>query len=470
MASFYFIGIGGAGMSVVAQLLLAQGHQIQGSDREASDITDFLASLGIVIHIGHDASNLPSDAVVVLSTAIKDSNPELAQARRRGQKIIHRSQALAYAARDKDFVAIAGAHGKTSTSAMLAVALEYLGRDPSRAIGGSLAGGASGGYCGSGRVFVAEADESDASFLNYSPRVEIVTNIEPDHLDFYGTREAFEQAFVDFAHCLTPTGLLIACADDPGALQLARQAAAEGVRVCTYGRCARPNISGRGYEGHAQLIAHDPDVSADATGACGTVVFRGTREDLRLAVPGDHMLLNAVGAWLAGVELGEDGAQMARALTHFRGAHRRFETVGTVGEIEVVDDYAHHPTEIAATLRTARECARGHVRVLFQPHLYSRTRNFAHEFASALSLADSVIVTSVYAAREVPADGVEGNVIADLMQDTPYISDMHEAGEALAEQAEPGDMLITMGAGSITHVGAEILQHVRNRLEAGADS
>lgn len=457
MAHFYMIGIGGAGMSVIAELFIAQGHRVSGSDREESANTQTLRNLGAAIYIGHAAENVPADAIVVVSSAIKEMNPELACARLRGQQILHRSQALALAAGNRDFVAVAGAHGKTSTSAMLAVALEHLGLDPSRAIGGTLVVGGAGGYCGSGSIFIAEADESDASFLNYTPRVEIVTNVEPDHLDHYGSRENFEQAFVDFAHCLVPHGVLIACADDSGSHALARQAAADGIRVIMYGRAAQEeSMAAAGIE-YARLSDVLPREGASAS---GTIAFRGAQYPLDLSVPGEHMLLNAVGAWLAGVDLGVDACDMARALRAFRGASRRFELVGTSHGVRVIDDYAHHPTEIAATLITARCASRGAVRVLFQPHLYSRTQNFAQEFAQALSAADDVIITGVYAAREVPSDGAEGDAIAELMVGVPFIADMHEAARELARHAQPGDLLMTVGAGSVTAMGSVILDEL----------
>ena len=457
---YYLIGIGGAGMSVVAQLLVAEGHEVLGSDREESENTELLRGIGVTVYIGHEAANVPEDAVLVVSSAIKENNPELAVARARGQQVLHRSQALALAAGERDFIAVAGAHGKTSTSSMLAMALTSLGLDPSRAIGGSIVGGLSGGYLGQGNVLVAEADESDASFLNYTPRIAIVTNVEPDHLDHYGTKENFEQAFVDFAHCIVPGGLLICCGDDAGALRLAQQAASEGVRVRTYGRKS-VQVRGAHYEGHVQLIDTE-----DALDDQALLSSDGAQYQLRLHVPGSHMRLNAAGAWLAAVELGESGEDAAKALTDFGGASRRFELVGEVAGIRVIDDYAHHPTEIAATLETARDVCKGSVRVLFQPHLYSRTRNFAREFADVLSRADDVIITGVYAAREVPSDGAQGNVISDLMDGVPFIEDRFDAAREIARHAEPGDLVLTVGAGNVTQTGATIVSELEQRYSA----
>lgn len=449
-------------MSVVAELLNAAGNEVTGSDRSTSEYTQRLAQLGIQAHIGHAAENVPADALIVYSSAIKPDNPELVIAQERGQKILHRSQALALAAAGKDFIAVAGAHGKTSTSAMIAVALDALGKDPSRAIGGALAGGISGAHFGQGSTIVAEADESDGSFLNYRPRIALVTNVEPDHLDHYGTKERFEQAFLDFAHCIVPDGLLICCADHPGSLALAQKASAEGIRVYTYGESERPDFSAL----HAQL--HYPEQQQKFGENCGSVEIIGAKQTssvhLSLQVPGKHMLLNAVGALLAGIDLGLTPDEMARGLSQFRGTARRFEIRGIVDGITVIDDYAHHPTEVRATLSTAKDLCTGKVHVLFQPHLYSRTTNFKHEFAAALALADHVVITAAYAARETPADGDDGDVIAALLPDSIFIADPIESARAVVTGAKAGDFIFTMGAGDVTNLGAVILRE----LEAGA--
>lgn len=438
---YHLIGAGGAGMSVVGQLLLEGGHGVSGSDRSNSATLDRLREAGGDMFVGHDGANVPDDAVVVVSTAIKPDNPELAIAHSRGQKVIHRSQALAIAAESKDFVAVAGAHGKTTTSGMLAVAFNELGRDPSRAIGGNLAGGASGGHLGSGSMFIAEADESDGSFLNYSPRVALVTNIEPDHLDHYGSVDAFNNAFDEFARRLEFGGLLVCCADSPGSLELAKRSRENGIRTWTYGR-------GEGLEHHAKIS--DVDGGAD-------IMFRGKPIELHLSVPGAHNVLNATGALLVGIELGEDPQEMADALTKFSGTGRRFELRGEKSGRRVIDDYAHHPTEVRATLETARKVTDNGVRVLFQPHLYSRTEIFAQEFADALDLADSVVVTNVYPAREVPEDGRESDAITDLLSKAELVNDRHEAARRIAKLSNPGDIVLTMGAGDITEMADVVL-------------
>lgn len=494
---FHLIGIGGAGMSVVAELLAAHAS-VAGSDARQSKVLDRLSAKGIKVYVGHHEDNLDPEAVVVLSSAIKDSNPELAVARRRGQRILHRSQALALAAEGRDFVAIAGAHGKTTTSAMIAVALRTVGADPSWAIGGTVSGLGSGGHTGEGSVFVAEADESDASFLNYTPRVELVTNVEADHLDHYGSVEAFEEAFTEFARRMVSGGLLVACADDDGALRMAHRAAAQGLRVATYGTkklqvngsdsqaCSFADSEPEFADSELEVEKRDsffldtPGERRDSQGISDIekhVVVggyeltpggcRGFVEDsegtvvLELSVVGEHNLLNAAGAWIVGVELGVGREEMARALHEFSGTGRRFEQRGKVGDITVVDDYAHHPTEVAATLRTAQAVAgQGKVRVLFQPHLYSRTREFAEQFAQALSLAQDVVVTSVYGAREDPIPGVEGNIITSRMESGEFVADKYEAARVIASRAQPGDVVMTVGAGDVTELAPLILQEL----------
>ena len=486
--AFHLIGIGGAGMSVVAQLLAARGARVSGSDAHGGPAFDHLADLGITTHLGHDAANVPERSTVVVSTAIKETNPELAQARRRDQEVIHRSQALALAAQGLDFVAVAGAHGKTTTSGMLAEALTEAGADPSFAIGGVVRALGTGAHLGGGPALVAEADESDRSFLNYTPRVEIVTNVEPDHLDSYGTAEAFEAAFVDFAHRLVPGGLLVACAADAGALRLAQSAAAEGLRVVTYSFAGTDTLPGGVLvgEGHVHLDIQERGASSTRglltlTTAAGREPAGGAGEEphhgpveLVLAVPGDHVALDAAGAWAAGIELGVEPARMARALGAFGGTGRRFEDRGEADGVRVIDDYAHHPTEIEALLRTARGVAQergGRVLVLFQPHLFSRTRAFADRFGQALALADAVVIADVYPARETQADfpDITGDTVAQRVPGgiARFVAERLDAAHAVADLARPGDLLLTVGAGDVTELAGTVLADLAAR-EGGA--
>ncbi|WP_172120889.1 UDP-N-acetylmuramate--L-alanine ligase [Actinomyces faecalis] len=471
--AFHLIGVGGAGMSVLAQLLAEQGADVTGSDASSGPALEQLRAQGLKVYVGHDAAAVPEQATVVVSTAIKETNPEVAEARARGQEVIHRSQALALAARGRRMVAVAGAHGKTTTSGMLAEALTAVGQDPSFAIGGVVRALGSGAHLGTGPAFVAEADESDRSFLNYTPAVEIVTNVEPDHLDTYGTREAFESAFLDFARALVPGGLLISCTQDPGALALALAVAEEGRRVVTYGCCTPAELPGQGLvgEAHVELQIHEHL----ATGTRSSLVrwtSATTHEEpveLRLSAPGEHVALDAAAAWACGLELEVDEQQMARALASFGGTQRRFEDRGEAGGVRVVDDYAHHPTEIEALLRAAREVAAargGRVLVLFQPHLFSRTQAFAERFGQALGLADVAVVTAVYPARETQEDypQVTGRLVSEKAPGTArYVADRVEAARSLADMARPGDLLLTVGAGDVTEMGQVALARLCER-------
>lgn len=449
--SYHFVGAGGAGMSVIAELLHQQGHTVTGSDRLESAVLERLRSRGIDVWAGHDPGRVPHEATLVVSSAIRPSNPELQVGKSRGQKVLHRSEALALAALGKRFVAVAGAHGKTTTAAMLTRGLIELGWDPSCALGGPILGPGSGAILGSGEVFVAEADESDGSFLNYRPEVALVTNIEPDHLDHFGSREAFENIFFEFASRIEPGGTLVCCADDPGAARLAARARAEldHVRVWTYG--------------HEQM-QENPDivlteVSLGRDSAQAEIVFRSATPEplpVDLQVTGEHNLLNAAGALGAGVALGADPARLAAALGSFTGAGRRFETRGEAAGRRVIVDYAHHPTEIAAALRQARLAAGpGKVVAVFQPHLYTRTANFRSEFAQALAAADEIVLADIFAAREDPVPGVSSGLIAEELSQRgldyhyePGLS-VREVAELGASLTAPGDILMLVGAGDI---------------------
>lgn len=449
MTKFHLIGIGGSGMSVLAEMLAAEGQQVSGSDRSASPVLARLRALGIDARAGHDPRNVPPDAVVVVSSAVRDSNVELAGARRRGQRVIHRSQALALAATGKKMVAVAGTHGKTTTSGMLAVALAEAGADPSFVIGGVVEGVGSGAHLGGGDVFVAEADESDGSFLNYEPAVAIVTNIEADHMDHYGTLENLEQAFWDFAHRVRPGGRLICCAENPGSARLARAVRAD-VPTLTYGRPERCP------QGAPDAIVSQ--VRVEASGSRASVTLNGVSAALRIGLIGVPNLLNAAAAFTAGAALGIAPADMAAGLGRYRGAERRFEERGAVAGRRLFDDYAHHPTEVAATIAEARVVAgEGRVVVLFQPHLFSRTRAFARAFARALGRADRVVVTGIFAAREDPVPGVDGGLITRHLPGSRYEPDLGAAADLAARLTGPGDVCVTMGAGSVTQAGARIL-------------
>ena len=450
----HLIGVGGAGMSAVAALLAARGLPVSGSDQRASALLDDLARAGVRVRVGHDAAHVADADVVVVSSAIRPTNPELVAAGERGLPVVHRSVALAALMVGRRAVAVAGAHGKSTTSAMLATVLRSAGADPDFAIGatvppppGAAPGWAvGGGHAGAGDVFVAEADESDGSFLAYRPLIAVVTNVEPDHLDHYGDAAAFEAAFEQFAARIRPGGHLVACADDAGSARLAAAVRSAGGAVVTYGTDA----------GDVRL-AWAPE------GAAGRVLVTGTLGEAELLVPfpGVHNARNAVAAWTAAVLLEVDPHLAAAGIAAFEGTGRRFEDRGTVHGVRVVDDYAHHPTEVAALLRAARPVTKGRLLVLFQPHLYSRTAQFAREFAAALALADEVVVTDVYAAREDPVPGVSGALITDLMAGHGrFVADRHEAARAVGASARAGDLVLTVGAGDVTELAPVVLSAV----------
>ncbi|MBL0886757.1 UDP-N-acetylmuramate--L-alanine ligase [Myceligenerans indicum] len=481
------IGIGGAGMSVIAHLLHARGVPVQGSDGVDSATVTRLRDAGVPVWVGHDAAHVsgedgdgdspagpdadgggpvartgPADTVVV-SSAVRDGNPELAAARAAGLRVLHRSEALAALMAGGRGVAVAGAAGKTTTSAMLAVVLRETGADPSYAIGSTVRTAGTetpGGHLGSSDILVAEADESDGSFLNYEPVVSVVTNVEPDHLDHWGTTEAIHDAFVEFAGRLRPGGMLVACADDDGSLAVARQVTASGGRVVTYGESAG-----------ADVRVTDVTTTADGAGATLTGAPLGPEPlAMRLVVTGRHNVLNATAAVVAAVLLGVPARDAVAAARAFTGTGRRFELRGSAGGVRVVDDYAHHPTKVAALLEAARTVAApGRVLVLFQPHLFSRTRDFAADFARVLSPADKVVVTGVYAAREDPDPQVGPRTITALMSpDTARaVDDMHDAAREVADLARPGDLVLTVGAGDVTLLGPEILDRLAARVAAG---
>ena len=460
----HLIGIGGAGMSVIASLLAARGLPVQGSDAKPSAVLDALGAQGITTWTGHDGGHVAGANTIVISSAVRETNPELIAARTAGIRILHRSQALAALMTDSRAVAVAGAHGKTTTSAMLAVVLRAAGLDPSFAIGSSIAtpsGRVSGGNLGAGDVIVVEADESDGSFLNYQPDIAIVTNVEPDHLDHYGSRDAFAQAFVDFALRIRAGGRLVACADDDGARELAQSYAAMGGSVLTYGFSDDADVRISHYE-------------ARAAGSTATLTFGPTMSiPLELGVPGRYNVLNAAGAVAGAILLGVAAVDAARFVGEFSGTGRRFDSRGIAGGVHIVDDYAHHPTEVDALLSGARPVAAagvegsgpGRVVVLFQPHLFSRTRIFAAEFAAALDKADVVVLCDIYGARELPEPGVTSALITDLMtsSEAEYVPDRLAAAARVADLALPGDLVLTVGAGDVTELATVILEALVER-------
>jgi UDP-N-acetylmuramate--alanine ligase len=454
LGAVHFIGIGGAGMSGIARILLARGVPVSGSDRRESPTLLALRALGARVVVGHDAAHVGDADTVVVSTAIRGDNPELVAAQDRDLQVLPRAVALASVMAGRRSVAVAGTHGKTSTTSMLTVAVQACGADPSFAIGGDLNESGSNAHSGTGDVFVAEADESDRSFLLLDPYAAIVTNVEADHLDNYGDLAAVEEAFDRFVGTVDPGGFVVVCADDPGAARL-RDVPTPG-RVRTYGTAA-----------DADLRLIDLEVAPDGTSY--TAVLDGRELGrVRIRVPGEHMARNSAAALLAGLELGMPGERLVDGLARFGGVHRRFELKGVVGGVRVYDDYAHHPTEVTAQLRAARAVVGdGRLVVAFQPHLYSRTREFAGGFGQALGLADEVVVMDVYGAREDPVPGVTGAMVAEAVPLPPecvrFEPSWSATAPALADRARPGDLVVTMGAGDVSMVGPEVLEVLRDR-------
>ncbi|MEZ5185894.1 MAG: UDP-N-acetylmuramate--L-alanine ligase [Candidatus Nanopelagicales bacterium] len=458
-SAVHILGIGGAGMSALARLLLASGVRVSGSDAKDSRRVAALRALGAECHVGHDADNLGDVGAVVVSTAIADSNVELQAAKRRGIPVLHRSVALAMTMAGKDVLAVSGTHGKTTTTSILTVILQACGQDPSFAIGSELNDSGSNAHLGSGRAFVVEADESDGSFLRLDARVGIVTNMEADHLNYWGTAEAMEAGFYDFATTIgSHGGYVVVCEDDPGAARLARAVSEAGVDVRTYGQSADS----------------DYRITVEQLSATGsTFRVEGPQMDdvvCEIGVPGIHNVLNATAAMVAAVGLGLPADRVAAGAGQFLGTRRRFEYRGEVADVRVFDDYAHHPTEIAATLQAAREVVgRGNIRVAFQAHHYYRTAMYLEEFGQALGLADFAVVLEVFAPGEEPIPGASGQAMAQAVplpaDQVVFEPSWSAVARHLADGAEPGDIIMTLGAGDISLLIPEILDLLARKFD-----
>lgn len=438
----HLVGIGGAGLSGIARLLLARGVVVSGSDGHDSPTLAALREAGAGVRAGHDPANLgdlgPGDTLVV-STAVPEGNPELVEARRRGLRVLPRSAALASLMLGHRAVAVAGTHGKTTTTSLLTVALQAAGVDPTYAIGGDLAATGVNAAQGSGDLFVVEADESDGAFLVYRPFAAVVTNVEADHLDHWQDEAAYARAFGVFASQVDPAGFLVCCVDDDGAATLAEEASRRGVRVVT--------VSTR--EGAA-------DIGPDALSG------------VRLWAPGDHYLADALAAYAAGLALGLDPVDLRRGIASYTGTRRRMEPKGEAAGVRVYDSYAHHPTEIAGDLRSARALAGdGRLVVAFQPHLPSRTAALGAEMGAALGAADVVVVSDVYLSREEADPAVTGALVADAVplpgDRVAYVPRLADVAAALAARAEAGDLVLTLGAGDVTEVGPQVLSLLDGR-------
>jgi UDP-N-acetylmuramate--alanine ligase len=447
----HFVGIGGAGMSSLAELLLRSGGSVTGCDLAATPLTDALRTRGAHIERGHDAAHVADAVAVVTTSAMKPEHPELVAARARGIPVLKRAHALGALVNRGTVVAIAGTHGKTTTTALTSAILTEAALNPTAFVGGQVVGWGGGLRSGSDTLFVVEADEYDRSFLTLRPRIAVVTSVEADHLDIYGSFDRIEAAFRELIAHIPEGGLLAACIDDEGASRLL---AAASSRTLGYGTDAR-----------AALRA--VNVRMEGRSAHFAVELDGERlADVALGVPGIHNVRNALGAIAVGLHLGAGIDAAVRALAAFHGVARRFQELGAARGITVVDDYAHHPTAIAATIAAARGAYPGRpIVAAFQPHLYSRTRDFASEFGSALAAADTVWVTDVYAAREAPIEGVTGRIVADAVAAAGarvhYVVSLDELVDGLATSLRAGDVCLAMGAGSIDTASSALLVRLR---------
>ena len=455
----HFVGIGGIGMSGIAEVLLNLGYKISGSDLKNSAVTERLAGLGATVFEGHRAENVTGAEVVVTSSAIADENPEVLEARRLHIPVIQRAEMLAELMRLKYGIAVAGMHGKTTTTSMVAAVLAAGGLDPTVVVGGRVDAMGSNARLGNSQYLVAEADESDRSFLKLSPILSVVTNIDREHMDCYRTMRSLKQAFLDFMDRVPFYGGVVACADDPPLRRLLPQVQR---RVLTYGRQ-------RGADFHIRMGEANFDAEHGRPVSLFRVRYRGNDlGEFRLHVPGAHNVLNATAAIAVGIALDVKPDEIRAALQNFRGVDRRFQLRGKAGGVSVIDDYGHHPTEIRATLAAARQCGFGKIHVIFQPHRYTRTQDLMDEFATAFNDADSLFVLDIYAASEKAIEGVTAEVLVRNLVEhggrtANYAASFAEAAGAVAAIAAPGDMILTLGAGSVSQLSPLVLQKLRSR-------
>lgn len=474
LSRVHMVGIGGSGMSGLARILANRGGVVTGSDVKASTPVEVLRTMGVKIAIGHAAENLElagdKPTVVVTSfAAIPQDNPELAGARAAGIPVIRRSDLLAELMEGHQQILLAGTHGKTSTTSMTVTAMQQAGLDPSFAIGGQLNRAGTNAHAGTGAAFVAEADESDASLLRYSPTVAVITNVEPDHLDFFHNAEAYYKVFDDFADRIEESGYLVVCLEDDHAAQTGLRALGRGIQVLGYGSAEAGEkyssipLAAEGLEEKVSVIGMQVRVRVALPGA------QPQELSYELQIPGHHMVLNSLAALVSGGLAGGELSELAEGLTDFTGVRRRFEFRGTESQVRVFDDYAHHPTEVTVVLTAARQKVEAEgkgARVIacFQPHLYSRTMEFDKEFAQALALADAAVVLDIYGAREQPVEGITSRIITDKMPEDMKVifePNFSEAAQDVVSLVQPGDVVLTIGAGSVTMLAAEILDELK---------
>jgi UDP-N-acetylmuramate--alanine ligase len=448
LGSVHFVGIGGSGMSGIARLFIEAGHTVTGSDVRESDNTIALRNLGATVAIGHDAANVGHADALVVTGALWQDNPEYVLALERGLPVLHRAQALAWLVGRRSLIAVAGAHGKTTSTGMIITGLLGIGEDPSFVNGGVIESLGVSSATGAGDLFVVEADESDGSFLLYDTSVALITNVDPDHLDHYGSLQAFEDAFVEFAQ--RSNELVVVSSDDVGAVRVTAKLVDK--RIITFGEAESADV-------RVHSIVTDGPVTF-------SISYRGVEYRAGLKIPGRHNAINAAGAFGVLVGLGFDPTASLQAIAAFGGTVRRFELHGTVGGVSVYDDYAHHPTEVAAALAAARTVVGdGRIIAVHQPHLYSRTRLFAQEFAETLErYADETVVLDVYGAREDPEPGVTGELVSARFEDpsrVAFIADWQKAADHTAAIARDGDFIITLGCGDVYRIVPQLLESLR---------
>lgn len=449
----HFIGIGGAGMSGIAQVLMGMGYQVSGSDLKESNITERLKLLGAEVHIGHAPEHVDNAELVVVSSAIPENNPELREVRKKSIPVIQRGEMLAWLMRQHMGVAVAGSHGKTTTTSMMGLVLEKNELDPTIIVGGELNDIGGNAKLGSGKYLVAEADESDASFLKLNPEVVIVTNIENDHLDYYGSMNAVKNAFRQFIASVPDNGLAVLCLDDEVAGEI-------------IGDLKRPHVTYGKKNRQADYFIDN--VCLEKMKSSGDVYYRGEKLGrLELEVPGEHNLLNALAVIAVSRFIGLAFSDAANALKCFKGAGRRFQLLGEVDGVKVVDDYAHHPSELKATIKAARQVSSGRIIAVFQPHRFTRTSLLYNEFGSAFDGVDFLIINKIYSAGEKPMEGVSAALIVDAVKKhgkpkTIYLEEMEDIVRCLLIMVKPGDLVLTLGAGDIWTCGVELVTRLRS--------
>ena len=456
----HFVGIGGIGMSGIAEVLLTLGYKVSGSDLRSSSVTDRLAELGAIIFTGHQAENITGAEVVVTSSAVSRNNPEVIAAHTQHIPVIPRAEMLAELMRLKYGIAIAGMHGKTTTTSMVAAVLAAGELDPTVVVGGRVDALGSNARLGKSQYLVAEADESDRSFLKLSPILAVVTNIDREHMDCYRDMADVEQAFIEFVDRVPFYGIVVLCNDDERLRSLLPRLAR---RAVTYGAGAGSDF---------RILRSKTQCSSSKHFSHFEVEYQGkSLGDFHLQVPGQHNILNATAAIAVGIGLDIKPEQIREGLENFAGVDRRFQLKGRAGGVSVIDDYGHHPTEILATLAAARQCRFNRVHVVFQPHRYTRTRDLLDQFGTAFSDADNIFVLDIYPASEPPIPGITGEGVAEAIRslggkDARHLSSFEEAAKSVAALAESGDMILTLGAGNVSHLGAQILEQLKLRKGA----